>query len=414
MYEGPNIEETPQVTWTGYVKLDAFYDSRQVIANREGHFLFFPRPKFFDSNGRDINAHNQYNMTAIETRLTANITGPRVLCAQTRALIQADFWGNHEETITCFRLRHAYIDFDWEKDSLLFGQYWHPLFVLECFPETVSFNNGSPIDTYARNPQVRYTHTFERGDITLSALAQMVGFRNTGPIGYSTTYVRNAVVPMLDFWARYFVDKHIFGVIVDFKRLVPRLFSSVGENLFKVNESINSVIVAGYMTLTFDWTRFKVKAIYAQDGTDQSLLGGYAVATRNAQTGKQTYANIRNASVWMEISAINYELKPALFIGYTKNLGATRNLFTDPSIGINTPIIYANAPTIDYVFRVSPRVIWDIEPVRFGIEIEYTRAAFAKLDSCPGAFNSIDCKGRIRKAIPVNNLRLLFAAYYFF
>ncbi|MBE0640813.1 MAG: hypothetical protein IH599_02175, partial [Bacteroidales bacterium] len=39
---------------SGYVKSDYFFDSRQTIAAREGHFLLWPSPVKEDPDGEDI------------------------------------------------------------------------------------------------------------------------------------------------------------------------------------------------------------------------------------------------------------------------------------------------------------------------------------------------------------------------
>ncbi|MGM0626440.1 MAG: hypothetical protein ACQES0_11205, partial [Bacteroidota bacterium] len=32
------------ISWSGFVKNDFFFDSRQTVAAREGHFLLYPMP----------------------------------------------------------------------------------------------------------------------------------------------------------------------------------------------------------------------------------------------------------------------------------------------------------------------------------------------------------------------------------
>ena len=40
---------------SGFVKADFFYDTRQTISVREGHFLLYPAPEKPDPEGEDIN-----------------------------------------------------------------------------------------------------------------------------------------------------------------------------------------------------------------------------------------------------------------------------------------------------------------------------------------------------------------------
>src|SRR6056297_1889851 len=55
------------VTPYGYVKLDAFYDTREVVSGREGHFLLWPAPAEYDTEGNDLNANSSFNMLAVQT-----------------------------------------------------------------------------------------------------------------------------------------------------------------------------------------------------------------------------------------------------------------------------------------------------------------------------------------------------------
>jgi hypothetical protein len=50
------------IAFSGFVKTDVLYDSRQTVALREGHFLLYPSPALMDSLGTDINAKANFNM----------------------------------------------------------------------------------------------------------------------------------------------------------------------------------------------------------------------------------------------------------------------------------------------------------------------------------------------------------------
>jgi hypothetical protein len=49
------------VTFSGYVKNDFYYDSRQVVSAREGHLLMWPTAPVLDPNGIDINDHGSFH-----------------------------------------------------------------------------------------------------------------------------------------------------------------------------------------------------------------------------------------------------------------------------------------------------------------------------------------------------------------
>ena len=70
------------VLFSGYIKPEFFWDSRQVIGGRDDQTLIFPEPKVWDRCCRDINAAPAYNMIAIESRVRSEILGPKVLEAK--------------------------------------------------------------------------------------------------------------------------------------------------------------------------------------------------------------------------------------------------------------------------------------------------------------------------------------------
>jgi hypothetical protein len=148
------------ISFSGYVKTDIFYDSRQTVDIREGHFLLYPKGPLDDLDGRDINRRAGLNILSIQTRLAGKITGPDALGAKTSAYVEGEFFGVSDADTNGFRLRHAYLKLNWTSSALLIGQYWHPMFIVEDYPDVVSFNTGAPFQPFNRSPQIRYTRTF--------------------------------------------------------------------------------------------------------------------------------------------------------------------------------------------------------------------------------------------------------------
>ncbi len=68
------------IVFSGYVKTDFIFDSRQTVNSREGHFLLFPENEKPDEDGTDINAKANFNILSIQTRLAGSITGPDAWC----------------------------------------------------------------------------------------------------------------------------------------------------------------------------------------------------------------------------------------------------------------------------------------------------------------------------------------------
>ncbi len=55
-----------KLKFSGFVKTDIFYDSRQTVSVREGHFLLYPKNELPDPDGADINAKDENGWTPLE------------------------------------------------------------------------------------------------------------------------------------------------------------------------------------------------------------------------------------------------------------------------------------------------------------------------------------------------------------
>lgn len=390
----------------GYIKWEAYWDTRQPIGSREEQAFLYPRPPLIDIYGQDINAHGKWDMLAIESRIGIALEGPSWGEFATDGLIEGDFRGPSDTVTSTFRLRQAFGRILWAKKtaSILLGQWWHPLFILECYPHTVAFAIGAPMEAQARDPQVRYTQRWGAFEL-ITAAASQTDFPSPGPVGSSPVYIRNAVIPNLHLQMRgYFGDNNLVGIAGDYKRLVPRIQSDLN---IKVNEYIDSFIFEAFAAYVHPPWSFRTKVFWAQNGTDQQLISGYGVRTVNPITDERTYSNTAATGAWFDFSYLFYcdSMELGFFAGGTKNLGSKHALYIDPTT--NLPIIYAltgNAQNLDYVTRFSPRYVFRKDPVRVGFEVEWTRASWGT----PNRF------GKVRNGVPVDNIRILLALFYMF
>ena len=380
------------IKFSGFVKTDIISDSRQSLAVREGHFLLYPFAISNDANNEDINAHPSLNMLAIQTRLKGSITGPDAFGSKTAGLIEAAFFGHSDPDINGFRLRHAILMMNWQKTKLMIGQYWHPMFVTDCFPGTVSFNTGAPFQPFSRNPQVRITKVFGTLNIMAAAIAQR-DFASTGPAGTSSIYLRNSVVPNLHLQMQAKTSNFVSGVGIDWKALRPRLVSSMN---YKQNEKVNGLSLLGYASMKLPGFVWKMEGVLGHNLTDHLMLGGYAVESKDPATGIESYIPTQVFSAWTDISTSG-KTSLGLFAGFTQNLGTANNILLSEKN-------YMRGPTIDAIFRIAPRIIWNSGTTRFATEVEYTAASYGTLQQ----------DATVKDGEYVGNLRVLFAAYYFF
>lgn len=380
------------ISFSGFVKTDFIYDSRQTVSLREGHFFLYPQSENLDVNGKDINAKSGFNILSIQTRLNGRITGPDAFGAKTSGQIEAEFFGTADGDINGFRLRHAFVKFDWDKTSLLVGQTWHPMFVVEMFPGVVSFNTGAPFQPFSRNPQIRFTYSVENMKFILAALSQR-DFQSNGPDGFSSSYLRNSLIPNLHAQLQYSEVGNLFGAGVDYKKLTPRL-ATVKKVV--TDNSISALSAIVYAKLNIKPVTIKTEVVYGNNLADHLMLGGYAVKSINAVTGEEEYTPVSVLSFWGEI-ATGKEIEFALFGGYSKNMGAGDNI---------SGSYYGRGINIENLIRISPRVQFNSGQSRISTELEYTSAGYGT----PANLN----KGKVENVKTFSNLRLLIAVYYFF
>lgn len=379
------------ISFTGFVKADFFADSRQVTSIREGHFLLFPENELLDENGEDINAKANLNFLSVQTRVTGKITGPDFLDAKTSGLIEAEFFGTSDADVNGLRLRHAFVKLDWTNTSLLAGQFWNPMFVVDCSPATVSFNTGAPFQPFARNPQLRFVQKFDKLSFSAVAYTQR-DFQSNGPDGFSSKYLRNAVLPGLHGMFQYNAGDNVFGIGGGYKMLTPRI--STSKN-YKSDETIGGFSALAFGKFKFNDIVWKIEGVYGQNLTDLTMLGGYGVKSVDTTTGIENYTNINTVSAWTEISYTK-NIEVGIFAGVSMNLGADDN-FT---------AFYGRGGNIDNLFRVSPRFAVISGKTKIAAELEFTSAAY-------GTVNYAD-KGKVENTKSVTNIRGLLAFIYNF
>lgn len=390
---------------SGFVKADFFYDTRQTVSIREGHFLLYPTPELKDIEGEDINNKANMNFLAIQTRIRGKITGPDAFGAKTSGMIEGAFFGHSNGDINGFRLRHAFLKLNWTNTELLFGQYWHPLFITSCFPGVISFNTGVPFQPFSRNPQIRLTQNFGKKIKLIVAAVEQRDFVSTGPLGSGSRYLRNTAIPDMNLQLHYTsknTDKktefHI-GAGGAYKILTPRLETDKSYIADGTVSGLSGLVFIKYKTSKLT---YKFEAVYGQNLTDMVMLGGYAIRDIS-DTAKdyRDYTTLNNMSFWTDIHTNGKKFQAGIFAGYTKNMGSDKNIYD----WNNSSSYYTRGRTIEYVYRVSPRVIFNAGKTRLAGEIEYTTAAYG---------DGVNSLGEVQNAESVSNIRFLFSAYYFF
>lgn len=373
-YGQSNNSDNFGISWSGFVKTDMNYDTRQIVNARENHFSILPAPENI-VGGKDLNDQSNFNILSIQSRLTGKITGPDFFGMKTSGLLEGAFFGNSDATTGEFRLRHAFVKLSNDKIEILMGQYWHPMFITASFPGVYSFNTGVPFQTFSRNPQVRLT---TKGAVKF--MATIFTERDFKTRGAS---VSQSGMPQVHAQLQFgSADKVLGGVGINHKTARPAL----GE------ENLNSTAFIGYLRANLGEVTWKVQSTYGQNMTDLLQVGGFGT------NSKGEFINNKTFSAWSEFNGdFTESVEWGIFGGITKNGGFGEAVTFNSSNGF--------LGTVESAFRVSPRIGWKSGKLILGIEGEYTNAQYGSIDGNGDIVTSGDA---------VNNFRLLTTAIYKF
>ena len=371
---GAKAQEKPSIKLYGFVRNYACFDTRESMTSNSEQFYYMPKDEVFDANGDDINAQPNMMLLSITTRLGANITGPEFLGAKTSAKIEADFAGFGTSN-TVLRIRQAYAKMDWEKNSVLLGQAWHPM-MGDMMPDVFSLETGAPFTPFSRTPQLRYDYKNKGFTLTATALYQFQ-YTSYGPDGSSFNYARNAIVPELYFQAMYKNGGFQIGAGVDLLTIKPRQKFEHNGATYKCKEdpvvSVSPTVFASYKN--GNWG-VKGRFTYAQNAAHLSMISGYGVTNIDAN-GEQEYGTLNSLGGWVDVTYKQPLKKGFLtfccFAGYTKNLGCQ-----DDIVG---PIYMRGEKNMDNMWRVAPSVLYTHNAMSFGIEYNPTTVAYGTADS---------------------------------
>ena len=391
-FGGAKAQEKPSVKLYGFIRNYACFDTRESLTSNSEQFYYMPKDKYIDPNGKDINEQPNMMLLSITTRLGVNITGPEFLGSKTSAKIEADFAGFGTSN-TVLRIRQAYAKMDWEKNSVLVGQAWHPM-MGDMMPDVFSLETGAPFTPFSRSPQVRYDYKNKNFTLTATALYQFQ-YTSYGPDGASFNYARNAAVPELYFQAMYKNGGFMMGAGVDLLTLKPRQSYTMGTPVnptdvpngkdsngnptytYKCYEdpvvSISPTVFASYKK--GDWG-VKGRFTYAQNAAHLSMISGYGV-TKIKDNGEQEYGTLNSLNGWIDITNKQQLKKGYLtwcwFVGYTKNLGCN-----DDIVG---PVYMRGEKNMDSMWRDALSILYTHNAMSVGLEWSSTTVAYGKADS---------------------------------
>lgn len=352
----------------GYISYEIIYDTYRSLDTRDGELYLFPRKPVFDVNGDDINKRSKFNMLSVQSRFGVNISGPEAFGAKTSGRIEADFFGTHQDFVRLLRLRVAFITLTWENSELMLGNNFHPMFVLDCAPSTISFAAAVPFHPLNRSPQIRFRQNISE-NASISASFLVHGYHNSaGPRDQQ----RNSGLPDSQLQLRYYPGNLLLGATAGYKFLSPRDITDGGVATTK---NVGSYNLQGFAKLTTAPVTYKVQTVYGENLTNFVMIGGYGA--KGVDTPENPfdwdsdydYANLKTLSLWADIHSNNRVLQWGFFAGYTENLGSDHSFLDIPGLQRYTDL--------HYLYRLSPRLTYFTNNLSFGIEYSYYSAVYA-------------------------------------
>jgi hypothetical protein len=268
----------------------------------------------------------------------------------------------------------------------------------------INNSTGAPFQPFSRAPQLRYRHTFGGHMQLTGAFVWQSQYQSIGPNNTkSNTYMKNGHMPEVFLGLNYQTDHWLFGVGGELLSIAPRTSATVTAvndegisetKTYKVSERVTSLSGEAHVQYTSkDWF-VAAKTTLASNLTQATMLGGYGVTETNARTGEQKLTPIRNSATWVDVT-YGSKWKPGLFVGYLKNLGATKAVTSVQGLGTN----------IDQLTMAGAELTYNIPHWMLGVEYTATTALYGTINMS---------NARVADTHSVTNHRLMGSVAFIF
>lgn len=392
LHNQPPAEEGLQIEATGFIRWDGLFNTRQSVAAREGLLYFYPKPIALNEAGQDLNADPEINMLSIFTRGALKINVPDVWGARLFGLVEADFFGHLNSTISNLRLRHAYIDLDWETLQIRLGQYWSPFTQVDFFPGIMNPGVGQPVQPFSRNPGIFVTwQPVSHLQLEAATHMQRDAFSE---FGARNTLQQASGLPAGALNLTYLSEQFKLGVGAMGKAIRP---APTEENLF----SGGLQLFASYLPIND--LRLRGRLVWGSNLADHQMLGGFV------ETEDHRFLNLSTWSSWLDLE---YRFAPqwrlGLFGGYAANLGTLEALSANDE-PLQARNFVARDPNQAWSWFLVPRLVFDPTPnLRFALEMHWAESLYAS------SYTRTLAPDPQRSDKSVHNLHLAFSSMLLF
>lgn len=402
----PAAQKEWEVSVYGFIRTDYIWDTRKSSQVREGNLNLYPLDS--PASGNDYNDVSSSNFLSVVSRLGTKVKGPNVWGAKMSGTLEGDFFGNVEgSSIGLFRLRHAFVNMDWNTTSLTMGQTWYPTFIPEVFPGVANFNTGILFNPFGWATQVRLKQNFTKElSFAITAYKEREFTATVSTIGSQNSASINSTIPTFHGQLQFKNKNWIAGIGGEIKTLQPLTEFTLTPSNTKVfsTEKVNSNSIMGYFKYSNDYFSFKGYGISGTNLQSLVMLGGFV--GYNAPEKIEEYKATKTTAFWFDLASNGKKIAPGLFFGITSNDGANRTLLPGETAKYYMRGVTGNR-VIDNVMRLSGRVDFKQNKFRVTPEIEYTKATWADLN--PNGSGVADLNAR-----DVNNMRYMISCAYSF
>lgn len=352
----------------GFIRTDFFAQSRNTKTSVLDLFPLYAMPQELNADGEDLNNRASAGLYSVTTRIGSHFYAPGIWGAKkTYGRIETDLSGGTD--FVFLRLRQAYVQLNWEHTDLIVGQTWHPLFTLSVMPNVMSINTGAPYQPFNRSPQIRYTYSSEYWKI-LGAVSYQTMYKTVGKDGPSIQYQKDAIIPNVSVGAEYRREHFLGGIVGDYKAILPERYIFDSDSVKHLNNNLlHSFSGAAYLAYQKGLFKTTAKAVYGQNLSDHSIIGGFAIGPNHEYVAYNSFSSFMTLS-YGKLHLLDF------FVGYSENLGASKsidNSYHFYGFGVIDQNVIGN------MYRTSLMYTYNPKDWRIGLEVEYNNVGWGNI-----------------------------------
>lgn len=373
---------------SGRIWYQMYYDTYQVVESRDGILLFYPER----ADSAKVNEAGKLGSSAFFSRARIKFSGTEAFGAKVSGMVEGDFIGTSQNYVAQLRLRHAFVKLDWERASVLMGQYWHPIVSTDVSP-TCQIVANIPFYPLNRSPQVSFTYKLsDKFRVNAAAIVNSY-HRSSGDIDMQ----RNAGIPEFAGKLDYKTDNLVWGINGGIKTLQPRIVTNSGS---PTSKKISTPYIGAYSKVSLRPITVRGQLVYGQNLTHFVMLGGMGAKGDTTGVDDYGYSAIKTLTFWGDIQTNGKKIRPGVMFGYTQLLGATDEYYALSDM--------TRGGDISKLWRIAPRIDFLANRIKLGAEVDYTSAVYAEE-------NGHDSKYKVTsEEEPVVDIRFILTAAYNF